>query len=238
MRFVLAYLCPCILLLCFTPVKAQDTAFVNTITKFPEKFAGTVSDKADEAANTISKQTDKYLTRLQKEEAKLYKKLYKIDSIAANNIFSQSQQRYEQLKNKVKDKAGKIRTGDGRYLPWLDTMNTALKFLEEQNPIAGKVAGAGKDIKAAMGKVKEFERQLKEAENIKELIKQRKEYLNQALKKYNLGNALKKYNKEAWYYAQQVNEIKELWNDPSKIEAKAIGLLRKIPAFEKFFSQF
>lgn len=238
MRISTAFLCLFLLLLQLNHAKAQDSTAISAIEGLPDKFNGLVSGKADEAAASITKQTDKYLSKLQKEEAKLYKKLYKIDSIAANNIFTKSQERYEQLKNKVKDKTGKIRTGGGGYLPWLDTMNTALKFLEQQDGAIGKIAGAGKDVKAAMGKVKEFERQLKEAENIKELIKQRKQYLNEALKKYNLGNALKKYNKEAWYYAQQLNEIKEVWQDPSKIEAKAIGLLRKLPAFEKFFQQF
>jgi exonuclease VII small subunit len=238
MRISMASLCLFLLLLQLNPAKAQDSSAINAVIGLPDKFNGIVSGKADEAAASITKQTDKYLSKLQKEEAKLYKKLYKIDSVAANNIFTKSQERYEQLKNKVKDKTGKIRNGGGGYLPWLDTMNTALKFLEQQDGAIGKIAGAGKDVKAAMGKVKEFERQLKEAENIKELIKQRKQYLNEALKKYNLGNALKKYNKEAWYYAQQLNEIKEVWQDPSKIEAKAIGLLRKLPAFEKFFQQF
>jgi exonuclease VII small subunit len=238
MRLVLAYLCLFFLLFQLNPAKAQDSTVISVVAGLPEKFNGMVSGKADDAAASITKQTDKYLSKLQKEEAKLYKKLYKIDSVAANNIFTKSQERYEQLKNKVKDKTGKIRNGGGGYLPWLDTLNTALKFLEQQDGAIGKIAGAGKDVKTAMGKVKEFERQLKEAENIKELIKQRKQYLNEALKKYNLGNALKKYNKEAWYYAQQLNEIKEVWQDPSKIEAKAIGLLRKLPAFEKFFQQF
>ena len=45
---------------------------------------------------------------------------------------------------------------------------------------------------------------------------------------------LKQFNKEVYYYSEQIKEYKEIINDPGKIEKKAIELLSKTKVFQDF----
>lgn len=206
--------------------------------KLSQKYLQSIHSKSETYSERFTKETEKYLSRLQKQEDILERKLQKVDSLAANNIFAHSAGKYRQIQDKVKSKTGKLLNGDGRYLPWLDTLRTSLKFLESSNPQLAKIAGAGKQLKETMTKLKEMERQLKEAENIKEFVRQRKQWLNEQFAKYGLGKELKKFNKEAWYYGQQISELRQAWEQPAKLERKLIGLLKKIPLFQKFMEQY
>ncbi len=219
----------------FLETAAQSALTADTLlpAKTSSQYINAVSEKADKISNKMDEQTDRYLARLQKQEAKLQKKLSKIDSLAAHNIFSNAQSQYEQLRQDVKNKSAKLLRSTGQYMPWVDSAGNAMQFLA--NTKLGPVNPA--QIKGALAKVKELEAQLKQAENVKEFIRQRKEYLKQQLQQYHLGSALKNYNKEAYYFTQQINDYKAILDDPEKIEQKALALLRKIPAFEKFMQE-
>ncbi len=212
------------------PALTADTLFSS---KTSTQYINAVSEKADKIGNQIDEQTDRYLAKLQKQEAKLQQKLSKMDSLAAHNVFSNAQSQYEQLREDVKNKSAKLLRSSGQYMPWIDSAGNAMQFLA--NTKLGPVNPA--QIKGALAKVKELEAQLKQAENVKEFIRQRKDYLKQQLASYNLGKDLAKYNKECFYYTQQINDIKASLDDPQKIEQKALALLRKIPAFEKFMQE-
>ena len=41
------------------------------------------------------------------------------------------------------------------------------------------------------------------------------------------------YNRQVYYYSQQVREYKETLNGPDKLEQKALVLLNKLPAFHQ-----
>jgi hypothetical protein len=219
---------------------AQDSPGPDRIPdeKLTQHYFKSIHSKSEKYSEQFVKETDKYLARLRKQEELLQRKLQKIDSIAANNIFAHSANKYREIQEKVKSKTGRLLNGDGRYLAWLDTLNTSLKFLESVNPSIAKIAGTGKQLKETMSCLKEMERQLKEAENIKEFVRQRKQYLNEQFAKYGLVKELKKFNKEAWYYGQQLSELRQAWEDPSRMEQKLIGLLKKIPLFQKFMEQY
>jgi len=221
----------------YTITTAQSTIATDTIpNKITSQYINAVSDKADKLGNKMDEQTELYLLKLQKQEAKLQQKLSKIDSVAAHNIFSNSQEKYNNLIAAVKNKSPNLLKSTGQYLPWLDSASTSLKFLEN-NQLTKKLPINPAQIKGALAKMKELEGQLHSAENVKEFIRQRKAYLQEQLKNYNLGNALKKYNADAYYFCQQINDYKTMLDDPEKIERKAMALLRKIPAFEKFMQQ-
>lgn len=242
MKFRYAYtfytlVCTLLMVVSATAQNTSDSAnFPNK--QLSKKYFDNIVSKSDKYSEQFTKQTEKYLSRLQKQEDILKQKLQKVDSIAANNIFAQSARKYQEIQEKVKSKTDKLLDGDGRYFPWLDTIRTSLKFLETSNPQLAKIAGAGGQLKETMTKLKEMERQLKEAENIKDFVRQRKQFLNEQFKKYGLGNELKKFNKEAWYYGQQLTELKQAWEDPARFERKMISLLNKIPLFQKFFQQY
>ena len=234
MRRRLAWLTSLILSFIFLHASGQDTVPMRA--SLAKKYVSQVEARSSNITTKIDRQTERYLAKLQKQEAKLYRQLSKIDSLAANSVFSNAAQKYERVRQHLKNKSNKLLRGYGEYTPWLDTATTALKFLELPN-LSGKMPIDPQKLKGALAKVNELQDQLKQAENVKEFIRQRKEYLQEQLKKYNLGKHLQKFNKEAYYYTQQINEYKAILDDPSKIEAKAIALLRKIPAFEKFMQQ-
>jgi hypothetical protein len=83
---------------------------------------------------------------------------------------------------------------------------------------------------------------LQQADQVKAFIKQRKEQIKTALSRYtNLPNSITKsyqdFNKELFYYTQQVQEYKDMLNDPDKLLQKTLGLLNKLPAFQSFMQQ-
>src|SRR5882672_1879497 len=84
----------------------NDVTTADTIisSKLAHKYISSVSGKADKIGSDLDNQTEKYLDRLEKQEAKIQKKLNKIDSVAAKNIFSNSTQTYQQLKTDLQNK--------------------------------------------------------------------------------------------------------------------------------------
>ena len=184
----------------------------------------------------MDKQTEKYLAKLEKQEANLKKKLSKIDSSAAKKVFSNAEQQYADIQNKVKTKSAQLLSKTGKYLPWLDSASTSLKFLQK-NPVFTAVNGNAAKLKGAVSKVKELENQFKQAASVKDFIQQRKAYLQEQLQRYDMGSELKKYNQAAYYYSQQVNEYRQALNDPEKAEKKALLLLNKLPAFHGFMKK-
>ena len=230
-----------LLFLCYTvdcsaQSGGEDTSIIIDA-RIADKYIHTLDEKSARVTEQLDKQTEKYLAKLEKQEASIKKKLSKIDSLAANNIFADAKGRYEAIQNKLKDKSANLMKKTGQYLPWLDSASTSLKFLEASNPVTGALGSNAAKITGALSKVRELENQLRRAASVKEFIRQRKEYLKEQLQQYNLGSELKKYNQTAYYYTQQVSDYRQVLNDPEKAERKAFSLLRKIPAFEKFMQE-
>lgn len=228
-------------LACSNPVPAQEMFSLSTpnaaqVDKLSRQYIGAVGDKSEKVSSDIDKQTTKYLDKLRKQEDKLNKRVAKIDSLAAHNIFANAASKYQQLQNDIKGKSDKLQRSTGQYLPWTDTASNSLKFLSD-NPLTGKLPVSPVQMKDALGRVKELEAQLRQAENVKEFIRQRKDYLRQQLSKYDLGSDLKKYNATAYYYGQQMNEYKMALSDETKAEQKALELLRQYAPFQKFMEK-
>ena len=155
--------------------------------KLTSRYIAAVGNKSDAVGQDIDKQTAKYLDKQQKQEAQLQKKLAKVDSLAAHNIFANSAAKYQQLQTDLKNKSDRLRRSTGLYLPWADTASGSLKFLSDKT-LAGKLPVNSSQLKDAMGKVKELESQLQQAENVKEFIRQRRDYLRQQLDPYHQWN--------------------------------------------------
>jgi hypothetical protein len=216
-----------------TALSASDAAKADKISC---QYITSVSDKSAQTSQDIDRQTQAYLDKLQKQEAKMQKHLAKVDSLAAHNIFASSETKYQQIQNDIKNKSDKLQRSTGLYMPWSDTASNSLKFLSN-NPLTGKLPVSPAQFKDALSKVHELEAQLKQAENVKEFIKQRKDYLRQQLASYNMGSDLKQYNATAYYYSQQINDYKAALSDENKAEQKALGLLRQSAKFQSFMAK-
>ncbi len=224
------------LLVCNCLAQSAPDSLTLISSKLGQQYVSVINDKAEKMSGQLEKQTEKYLSKLEKQEARLQKKLAKIDSLAANKIFVDAKQQYEQIQGKIKNKSAQLRNQTQRYLPWLDSSASSLSFLQKNAVLSGLKGDATK-LNGAVAQVKALQNQLKQAASVKEFIQERKEYLKQQLQQYNLSNELKKYNQTAYYYSQQINEYRQALSDPEKAERKVLSLLNSIPAFHDFFSK-
>lgn len=161
---------------------------------------------------------------MEKQEEKIYQKqLTSKDSIEARVKLEELQAKYKNLAARVKDPASIIPTSSRQYIAHLDTLTTAFKFLNVNGvPIN------------ALSKIESLDNKLQQADEIKNFIRERREQLRQELERLGLVKELRKYNKEVYYYGEQINEFKETLSDPNKIEKKAIELLSKTNLFQDF----
>jgi len=211
---------------------SQDSTGHPDISQIPSKYFDAVSKKANTLQEKLDNKSQKVLDRMQKQEAKLQKKLAKIDSLATHNIFSNSANKYNQLKEKLKS-TGKL----SQYIPKLDTLATSFKFLDQHPEFLNNVKDAKEKLADASEKLNDFKDKLKNAEDIKQFLKERKQYLKEQLEKFGFAKELKKINKEVYYYSQQIKEYKEIFKDPVKAERKAIELLSKTKLFQDFMKK-
>ena len=209
-------------------VQAQeDTASVSS--PVSNKYLEAVNAKAGRLEQKLDRQSEKIITQFLKQENKLKRKLARRDSAAALAVFGDAQERYDQLQKKL---AGTEKLK--QYIPSLDTLSTSLKFLEQNPQLMALAKDGPAKLKEAMSKVNGLQTQFQQAEEIKQFIKERKQYLKEQLGKLGLAKELKQLNKQAYYYSAQVNEYKQLLKDHKKAEQKAIELLSKTRLFKEF----
>ncbi|SHK78654.1 hypothetical protein SAMN05444266_101139 [Chitinophaga jiangningensis] len=225
------YLIITCLTLCASTVSAQDSLLQKS-KEIPQKYYSAVQHKADALNKQLTARTEKALSHLSKYEEKMKKKMMKVDSSQAKMLFEDSQKKFSSLKDKLKAKTDKI---PGKNLlsntPGVDSLFNTLSFLKQGNDKIPQLNNSLKSVTALQDKLAI----LNEA---KAFIQQRKQLLNAQLGKIpELAGNLKGINKEAYYYAQQVKELKETFSDKKKIEKKALEIAQKIPAYNEFMAK-
>lgn len=195
----------------------------------PYKWAASIEKKAERLQNKIILRSEKVLRRLQKQEEKVYRRmLHGKDSLLAKAALAEIQGKYDSFQEKLRDTS--VSTGSTvLYIPKLDTLSTALKFLDSQ--------GKSGNLKDALAKAQTLKVKFQQAEEIKKFILERKQLLKQHLENLGLTKELKRLNKEVYYYTAQVNEYKEILKDSKKAEKKALELLGKTKLFREFMQK-
>jgi hypothetical protein len=212
------------------PTEAQQLLPADSLPAISSKYLEEVSSRADKISGKIDKQSEKALAQLKKQEEKLKRKLAKIDSSKAEQLFGDVASRYKEFDTKLNDKANTAR----QYIPSLDTLNTSLKFIGQNTALLSKVKDGKKQLDNAMSKVKGLEQNFQKAENIKQYLKERRQYLKQHLQQFGFAKDIKKLNKQVYYYSTQLGEYKALLKDRQKAERKAMELLSKTKVFKDF----
>lgn len=198
----------------------------------PSSLIAGIEAKTAKYNKRIDRQTEKYLKRLEKQEMRLQKKLAKLDSARAGLLFSGTAGRYKQLRNILTQGSKQAVTGR-IYLPNLDSMAISFSFLEQNEFIKAPA----EKLQKASSAFRLMQEKLKNADDIRAYIRNRKQILKEALNENGLGSYLKKFSKEGYYYAKQIQEFRESWRNPGKVEQKLLTVLNKIPAFKKFAGQ-
>ena len=193
-------------------------------------------DKLDKTYQNISgqldKQTEKYLSRLEKQEQAIRKKLQALDSNKAKQLLGNTETYYAGLKEKLANPTKKIQALQ-QYIPGLDSIQTATKFLSKLDIGKGQLDKIT-NLNSSVGVLQD---KLQSATNIKKMLQQRQEELKSRLTQYDMGKYLKKMNKQVYYYQQQLGEYKTMLQDRRKLEAKAMSIVRSLPAFKNFMQK-
>lgn len=241
------FFCATIFLFCcffLQPALAQDIlakkdSITTKVQQVPEKFISTAKNKADKLNKQVTTRTDKALKRFLKEEQAMQKKLAKIDSVAAKNIFTRSIDSLGHLQARLKGKMGKVPSVLSQPGgPYLDSLQNSLAFLKGSGDLLKQTKGITDKLGNASKSVDALKDKLQQAEAIKSFIRERKQQLKEQLAQYTgFTKDLQKMNKEAYYYAQQLKEYKEVFKDKKKAEQKAMEIIKKVPAFNDFMQK-
>jgi hypothetical protein len=204
--------------------------------KLSDKYIREMGSRSALYQEKIQVSTEKYLEKLKAQEQILRQQLDKINPEAAQRIFNGSQQAYNKIQNDLKNNSENVLRSCGKYVPGIDSAITSLKFLQQNGNISEKLSSNVAQVKAALSKVKELEDQFKKTDNVADFINQREDYLKQQLSSYKLPG-LQQYKQQAAFFGQQMAELRQDWDDPSRMEQKAITQLNKIPAFREFMKK-
>ena len=197
-----------------------------------------VEKKYHKLEDKVTSYSERSLKRLKKQEKKLQRKLAQKDSLAAKQVFANTNEKYSRLLQKIHNPTADLNKSLNNYLPGLDSLQTTFSFLDKAGAkIPGLPTEKLRQIQAISTQLKSLQAQLQSAGDIKKVLQERKQYLKEQLDKFGLGDQLKQINKQVYYYQQQLNEYKSLINDPEKLEKKILGLVREVPAFKDFISK-
>jgi hypothetical protein len=193
----------------------------------PQKLSAVVEKKLSKLENKIIAKSEKTLRRLEKQEQKIWEKqLETKDSLLAKAKLAEIETKYKSLQEQLNNPISVLHNTARQYIPHLDTLKTAFKFLDQN--------GTTKNIKDALSKIESFEGKMQQAEEIKKFIRERREQLKYQLEQLGMVKELKKYTREIYYYQEQLKEYKSVLGDSRKTEKKAIELLSKTELFKDF----
>lgn len=225
-----------ILLIVANFARSQSTDPYNAgLSNFPKGFFTALDKQTGSQEKQLTRYIDKYLERLAKKESKLKRNLQKLDSSAASTLFSE-EPAYLKQANDTPDNSSPV------YIPYVDSLKTSLSFLQQHAGLLSSSKDVQQKINNSLSKFEGLQLKLAQAEQVKQLIRQRKQQIAEMLKRYTklpqgLTKSFRDFNKEVYYYAAQLREYKEMLNEPEKLARKGLELLNKLPAFREFMQK-
>ncbi len=100
------------------------------------------------------------------------------------------------------------------YIPGLDSLQTATKFLQGAGATLSTISpGKLQQLNQLNSSLQGVEQQLQSATEIRKLLSERKQQLQQALEQYGMGKELKGLKSDVYYYQQQLNDYKAMLHD-------------------------
>ena len=216
-----------VLLTCFSGVVfAQNRSTLDQTLSFPDKLFNALNKKAGKVEAKLDKATARYLAKLAKQEKKLHKQLNKKDSALSNQLFAGVESNYRGLQEVPN--VGKPLNG---YCSHLDSLITALHFLKDQNLTTNP------QLQKAVSAYTAVQDKLKQADAVKTYLKRRQALLQAQLGEFGILKEFKKYKQQVYYYRAQVQEHRTAFEDPSRLEARLMAALLKLPRFKEYFAR-
>jgi hypothetical protein len=232
------------LCLAVTVTHAQNVdSTIDKVANFPSRLFCRITGQAAKTNQQLTRKTEKYLQRMARKEAKLRADLYKSDSAKAAALFpADPQQQYAAFIQKFRQDSSRVFTSMGpEYLPYADSLQGMLGFLSKNPSVIAKLPQSTA-IQSSLAEFQQLQAKLQQADAIKQFIQARKAQILQSLSQYSnlpsgVSSTLQGYNKEAYYYAAQIREYRQMLNDPDKMIRTALSLLNRLPAFVSFMKQ-
>ena len=222
-------------------------SMVNKVVNLPAGFLGKVQSNTAELDAQLTKQNQSYHPSMTREETQLKKKMARLDSTdtsaarKSSTLFSGNPEKhYTSLLQKLKsDTATAMKIMHGQYLPYADSLQGMLKFLQANPQMLNTSKFSPTEVQNTLTKVTQLQNKLQDAGEIQQYMQQRQTQIQQYLSQYSklpsgITGTYTNYNKKLYYYSEQVKAYKEALNDPDKMMQVAMTVLNKVPAFTSF----
>ena len=199
----------------------------------PSQFYLQVNRKLEAADNQLTKKTVQYLRRFERQQERIQRKLQKLDPQALAAV---PQATYNSLMQRVKAKSGVVgKLISTPYNSYVDSLGTSLAFIRQVGVMGDKAGVPLQSLDRLKG-------DLDVSQQVQTFIAERKSQLQAILSKYaripgGLKSGYERLSKTAYYYSEQVKQYKETLHDRQAMEQKAMEVLDRIPAFEKFWQK-
>ena len=236
-----AFCLAAMLCLALTVTHAQSVdSLTGKLVSFPSRLLGKIQSQSASLNQQLTQQTQKYLARVARWEQRLQQKLSGTDSAGAQQLFAGSQQQYAALALKLRQDSGhRNQSISGAYQPHIDTLQGALAFLQQHPQFMETGSSESAKLQGAVSQLQGLQARLQDADLIKGYIRQRQQQINQYLAQHaNLQGLLNKsytgLNQEYYNYSQQVQQYKDMLNNPGQLIQKALARLSQLPAFQNF----
>jgi hypothetical protein len=229
---------------CLAQSDSSQKNIIESFTNFSDKALNAINNKYSLLDRLIERQTEKMIQRMQKKEAYLEKEMLGKDSLKAKQVFFNIQAKYQKLVLLIQSPPNaSIPNPLREYIPGVDSIQTALRFLGQSGSLAGiTIPGIPLDklqqVQGVSQEVQQLEARLQSANEIQEFVKQREDQLTAQLSNFGVARELLSINKNAFYYQQQLAEYKSMLHDPQKMEEKVLETVNQVPAFQKFMSKY
>ena len=236
-----AFCLAALLCLAVTISHAQSADSVSDkLANFSSRLFGKIQSQSASLNQQLAQQTQKYLARMARKEQRLQQKLATVDSGGAQRLFTGSQQQYAALAQKLRQDSGhRNQSISGAYQPHTDTLQGAMAFFQQHPQLLTTGSSAVAKLQGAASQFQALQAKLQDADAIKSYIRQRQQQINQYLAQHaNLQGLLSKQyaglSQEYYTYSQQVQQYKDMLNNPGQLIQMALSRLSQLPAFQTF----
>jgi hypothetical protein len=210
----------------------------NKVLNFPSKLFSRIQSKVSNLNQQLTTQTQKYLQQMQQQEQQLQKKLSKTDSAGAARLFANSNQQYAAMMEKFKTDTSVSKTPaySGTYQPYTDSLQTSMKFLQQNPQLAGKQAALAQQTSTQL---QQLQAKMQASGEVQAFIQQRKAMIQQYLSRYPTTPSAvtaqyQRFNTGMYYYAQRAQQYKDMLNSPDKLETQALAVLSQNKTYLNF----
>jgi hypothetical protein len=231
MKLIIALTIYCLLTFILPSYSQEAPATVNDKTlSFPDKLLSKINSKAVGLNGALDKQTQRYLNRLAKQEGRLRKKISRKDVALAQRLFDGVDSSYTRLQKAPPVVSSSASVYSGR----IDSVTTSLRFLKDKDIINKSVGGAS--VQQTLASYQQLQGRLDAAEQAKKYMQQRQELLKEHLQQLGMTKELQQFKKQVALYQSQVQEYKNMLEEPDKLQSKLLQLAQRVPAWKDFFA--